>query len=162
MRGVVEVEVGDGGDDAGGSVGGSGNDAAAGGVFFVDGHGDQRDGVHGGERIAEAAAFPKSRICCLFIHAFETSGEAGSAATDVEAAGEGAFGGDATVDTVGHGLPKGEDGGVYGGFWGERDGGVIVAEAMDAVDAADDGGVGEEGDLVGHDELGDGEVVVVG
>jgi len=37
-----------------------------------------------------------------------------------------------------------------------------VAEAMDAVDTADDGGIGEEGDLVGHDELGDGEVVVVG
>jgi len=76
VAGVVEEEVGDGGDDACGSVGGSGDDAASGGVLFVDGHGDEGDGVHGGERVAGFA---------FGIKTCEALGEAGGATTYVEA-----------------------------------------------------------------------------
>jgi len=78
VRGVVEIEVGDGGDDARGSVGGCGDNAASGGVLFVDGHGYEGDGVHGSERIAEAA---------FGVYAFQAASEASGAAADVEAAG---------------------------------------------------------------------------
>jgi len=112
VAGVMEEEVGDGGDDACGSVGGSGDDAAAGGVLFVDGHGDEGDGVHGGERVAGFGDSCRSKACCRFIvETCEAFGESGGAAADVEAAGECAFGGDTAFDAVGHGLPEGEDGG---------------------------------------------------
>ena len=48
----MRVVVGDGGDDSGGSVGGRGDDAASGGVLFVDGHGVDGDPVDGRERVA--------------------------------------------------------------------------------------------------------------
>ncbi len=93
------VVVGDGGDDAGGSVGGGGDDSASGGVLFVDGHGVDGDPVDGGEWVFGADGV-------------EALGEAVGAAADVEASGEDAFGGDAALGAVLHGLPEGEDAGV--------------------------------------------------
>ena len=156
---LVEEVVGDGGDDAGGAVGWGGDDAAAGGIFFVDGHGDEGDGVEWSERVAGFL---------LGIEAGETAREARGAAADVEAAGQGAFVGDAAVDAVLHGLPEGEDGGLdllFGceGFeHGRRRGEVGALRGDDAVDAARDGGVVEERDFVGEDDVGDGEAVFVG
>ena len=94
------VVVGDGGDDAGGSVGGGGDDAASGGVLFVDGHGVDGDPVDGGEGVFGADGV-------------EAIGEAVGSAADVEASGEDAFGGDASLGALLHGLPDGED----AGFW---------------------------------------------
>ena len=47
----AEIVVAEGGNDAGGSVGRSGDDSASCGVLFVDSHGVDGDPVDGGERI---------------------------------------------------------------------------------------------------------------
>ena len=90
--------------------------------------------------------------------AVRRAGEALGAAADVEAPGEDAFGGDAALGGLPHDVPEGEDGGVdllFGGGGGFARGGRGAGDA-------ELGGVLEEGDLVGEDEVGDGEVVLGG
>ena len=91
--------MGDGGNDACGSIGGRGDDAATGGVLLVDGHGVDGDPVDGGKGIGGADGV-------------ETLGEAMGAAANVEAAGQDAFGGDAALGALLHDLPEGEDAGA--------------------------------------------------
>jgi hypothetical protein len=80
--------VRDGGDDACCSVGGRGDDAASGGVLFIDGHGVDGDPVERGERIDGRFA-----LAALA----QALGETMRAAADVEAAGKNAFGRDAAA-----------------------------------------------------------------
>ena len=90
------VVIGDGGDDAGGAVGGCGDDSAACGVLFVDGHCVEGDPVDGRKGVFGADGV-------------EALGEAMGTAADVEASGENAFGSDAAFGALLHGLPEGEN-----------------------------------------------------
>ncbi len=134
----VLIVAGDGGDDSGGSVGGCGDDAASGGVFFVDGHGVDGDPVERGERVviclaAGALALPSrslSRRRCD-----KTRG----AAADFEASGKNAFGCDAALDAALHDLPD-----VQRCRRGPR---LRV------------GGLGSQRALVGEHDLPDGEII---
>ena len=92
--------------------------------------------------------------------------ETRSSATNVEAAGQDALGGDAALCAALHGLPEGEDAGADLGFGGLERSPVpcFSGEMWGGEGRAADGGerealVGfEERTLVGEDELGDGEV----
>src|ERR1700722_9328039 len=78
------------------------------------------------------------------------------ATADVEAAGEDAFGGDASFGALLHDLPEGEDAGADL-FFGRV--GVLCGVGLRAIDG--EGRVFEESYLVGEQEIGDGEVVLL-
>jgi len=140
----VGVVVGDGGDDACGSVGWGGDDAASGGVLFVDGHGVDGYPVDGGERVFGADGV-------------EAFGETVGSAADVQASGKDAFGGYAALGALPHGLPDGEDAGsdfFFGGLVGWR------GTELRAVDG--EVGVIEESDFVGQHQFRDGQFVFRG
>ena len=80
------------------------------------------------------------------------------ATTNVEAAGQRAFGGDAAFGGGAHGFEEGDDARFDLGL------GRLGGRRGDGSRAIDGGGVSlligaKEGELVGHDELGDGEML---
>ena len=73
--------VKDGGDDPGRAVGGSGDDAATGGVLFVDGERVEVDPVEDGERIGEGGFVAVAEILMKLV----------GASADLETAGKESF-----------------------------------------------------------------------
>ena len=128
----VAVVAQHGGDDAGGAVGGGGDDAAAGGVFLVHGDGEEADAVHGGVGQFQVGAGV----------ALDAGLKAMGAALDLEAAGEFAFGAQAAVDGLHHGVDDAGDVGVD--FAGGADGAFV---------GADDAGDREVGFLAADEEF---------
>src|SRR6185312_14080987 len=95
FRAEAQVVVTDGGHDAGGAVGGRGDHAAAGGVFFVDGERVEVDPVEDGQRVAQRGF---GLVAQILEHRRGT-------ARHLQATGQGTGRAQAAGDAIGHRLP---------------------------------------------------------
>jgi hypothetical protein len=90
-------------DDARGTIGGRGDDAAAGCVLLVDRHGVDVDEIQDGELVAQGPLGLGAECAVQF----------GGAALDQQVAGQAAFGADAALHTGAHRLPDAVQPGIH-------------------------------------------------